>query len=195
MTVEEKFGLLENKQALLKALATPDFTDKDDDKVQFNYQGFIKGVMSNWYPVDFEIDGIKYKNSEQYYMAKKAEFFNDQITLGRILETFDPRRIKELGRRINGFSEKAWYESSEQFMFEANFAKYDQNPHVARILLETGDDILVEANPADLIWGAGIDMNDSRIKEPCQWPGINRLGFVLMKVRYELREKLKTGEK
>jgi ribA/ribD-fused uncharacterized protein len=57
-----------------------------------------------------------------------------------------------------------------------------------RVLLETGDKILAYMNPADTIWGTGLDMMDSRIKEPFEWPGENILGFVLMEVRDELKE-------
>ncbi len=169
-----------NKQLLLKKLSEGE---------TFTFKGFINGVLSNWYPTEFVIEGVKYKSVEQYFMAKKAEFFGDNIALGRILETPDPKRAKEIGRQVRLFDEQAWLTVSEEFMQEGTLQKYKQNPQVARILQETKSDILVECNSADLIWGAGIAMQDQRLNEPFEWPGINKLGFILTEVRETLKEK------
>ncbi len=45
--------------------------------------------------------------------------------------------------------------------------------------------ILVEASPLDCIWGAGLAYNDPRLNRPPQWPSLNLLGFVLMRLRAE----------
>ncbi len=166
-----------NKQELLKELSAGE---------EFKYQGFLSGVFSNWYPVAFTIDGYEYRSTEQFYMAKKAEFFGDEVTLGRILETHSPRRAKELGKQVRLFDEQAWVTVSEKFMLEGNRAKYNQNPSAARVLMETNQDVLVECNSSDLIWGAGIDKMDSRLNSPFEWPGINKLGFLLMGIRNQL---------
>lgn len=41
--------------------------------------------------------------------------------------------------------------------------------------------------PVDWIWGAGLAADDPRVLNPAEWPGINLLGFALMKVRDILR--------
>ena len=35
------------------------------------------GFLSNWYPSDFEIDGMKFCNVEQYIMYRKCTVFGD----------------------------------------------------------------------------------------------------------------------
>jgi ribA/ribD-fused uncharacterized protein len=57
------------------------------------------------------------------------------------------------------------------------------NKNLKEKLLETGDKILVEASPIDLIWGVGLHEDDDKILDEANWKGENRLGKVLMKVR------------
>ena len=56
-------------------------------------------------------------------------------------------------------------------------------------LLSTGDKILVEASPYDKIWGIGMKEGTPGIENPSNWKGENLLGFALMEVRDELRNK------
>ena len=54
-------------------------------------------------------------------------------------------------------------------------------------LLSTGNAILVEAAPRDLIWGIGLGDHNERARDPAQWRGRNMLGFALVEVRERLR--------
>ena len=47
--------------------------------------------------------------------------------------------------------------------------------------------MLVEACPADRIWGIGMAPGDSDAENPSAWPGLNLLGFALMEARARLR--------
>jgi ribA/ribD-fused uncharacterized protein len=76
----------------------------------------------------------------------------------------------------------------ETVLFAGNHLKFSQNPNMERVLLETEDKVLAYMNPADTIWGTGLDMLDSRIKEPFEWPGENIFGFSLMDVREEIKD-------
>jgi len=46
--------------------------------------------------------------------------------------------------------------------------------------------VLVEASPVDTIWGIGLAADDQRARDPSDWPGLNLLGFALMRVRQAL---------
>ena len=52
-----------------------------------------------------------------------------------------------------------WNESSDaiEAMHIGLKAKFDQNSYMRKVLLSTGEDILVEANPNDTSWGAGLN--------------------------------------
>jgi len=153
---------------------------------EFNYQGFIVGVFSNWYPVKFQIDGLTFYSSEQAFMYLKAQVFGDEYHSSKILNTLSPADAKSLGRKVRNFDEEKWHEVRENVMYQVNHAKFTQNDPIRKTLVDTGDKILVECNSADLIWGAGIDMMDKRINNPLEWPGENLLGFVLMDLRENL---------
>ena len=61
-----------------------------DDKFIFFWQlGEPNDYLSNWYPAPFTSEGIRYANTEQYMMAKKALLFKDFAVYSRILEV-DP---------------------------------------------------------------------------------------------------------
>jgi len=65
-------------------------------------------------------------------------------------------------------------------------AKYEQNPHLKRYLLETAGTTLVEASPYDTIWGIGLKADDPRAQNRETWRGTNWLGQVLTEVRNEM---------
>lgn len=59
-----------------------------------------------------------------------------------------------------------------------------------KLLLETGDAILIEASPFDTVWGVGLAVPTSSCGvdlDNC--PGQNLLGKALMEVRDKLKEK------
>jgi len=72
-------------------------------------------------------------------------------------------------------------------VLEDNRAKFNQHPDLRHFLLGTGGRILVEASPADAVWGIGMSVDDPDARRPSRWKGANRLGFALMQVRSELR--------
>jgi hypothetical protein len=73
--------------------------------------------------------------------------------------------------------------------FRGNLAKFGQNPELWRFLLDTVDQVLVEASPEDRIWGIGLAQDDPRAADPTRWRGLNLLGFVLMEVRDALDQE------
>ncbi len=94
-----------------------------------------------------------------------------------------------MGRAVRGFDEARWQTERTDIVVAINVAKFGQNPTLATYLESTGDAILAEASPSDLIWGTGIAATDPRSTHPVQWPGESMLGFALMRVREILRAR------
>lgn len=147
---------------------------------------FYGGPLSQWVPCKFEIDGITYNCAEQYMMAEKAFFFDDEESFCRILGTSNPSQQKAIGRKVKGFDADAWNKIACSVVYKGNYAKFGQNPMLKDFLLNTGNRHLVEASPTDLIWGIGLSVDDPRALDPKQWRGLNWLGVTLMKVRLAL---------
>ena len=142
-----------------------------------------KACLSQWFPSYFAIDGIVYNCAEQYMMAEKARYFNDEETRSKILVATDPKVIKSLGREVRDFSVSRWKAVSKDIVVKGNLHKFSQNSELQRFLLDTEDRVLVEASPYDTIWGIGMKESDEGITNPHTWRGFNQLGFALLEVR------------
>lgn len=151
---------------------------------------FWDTFLSNFYACEFTVDGQKYFNSEQFFMAEKARTFKDEKTLKEILEEKAPLKCKKLGRKIKGFDNELWDSLRVAAMEKACYAKFSQNCELRNKLLFTENKTLVEASPYDKIWGIGLHWKDDRVLDREEWKGRNLLGKALMKVRAQLREEL-----
>ena len=145
--------------------------------------------FSQWYPSPFDLDGCHYPTAEHYMMSEKARLFGDDEVRARVLAAPHPGAAKKAGRDVRGFVESTWNEKRFDIVVRGNIAKFEQHPDLRDYLTHTGERILVEASPRDLIWGIGLAADDPRVEEPAAWPGLNLLGFALMAVRDQLRSK------
>lgn len=126
--------------------------------------------LSNFYEADVEYGGITFKNNEAAFQAQKVVDDSRKLRF----KDLNPRRAKRLGRRVRLRSD--WEKVKDNYMYEICKAKFSQNPELAKKLLATGDEELVEGNKwNDTYWGV------------CNGRGKNKLGKILMKVREELR--------
>jgi ribA/ribD-fused uncharacterized protein len=147
-----------------------------------------KECLSQWWASSFEIEGVVYPTAEHFMMGEKARIFGDIETRKLILSTTNPEEVKKLGRKVKGFDETTWTLNRSDIVLQANMAKFSQNDSLRKYLMTTGEKILVEASPFDLIWGIGFTENDPRATKPEQWKGLNLLGFALMHVRSKFIE-------
>ncbi len=157
--------------------------------IGFYRQGDTYGCFSNFYPVRFEVDGVRYVHSEQFIMYQKAKLFNDHETARAIIHTSNPARVKALGRRVSPYVDEEWVAKRKELVLPGIHAKFDQNYTIREILLGTGDSILAECSPSDCVWGIGLPVYSQKIYYPRMWEGTNLLGELLMEVRTQLREK------
>lgn len=139
--------------------------------------------LSQWYPCQFEVEGVTYTSAEQCMMAEKAKLFGDEEIRAEILNTDDPRMCKALGRKVKNFDKAVWDKEKEHIVRKGNTKKFLQNSALRNFLLSTGDKVLVEASPTDRVWGIGMGKNNPDALDPQKWRGQNLLGFALMNVR------------
>lgn len=146
-----------------------------------------KSCFSQWWKQGFRARSHTFLYAEQYMMASKARLFGDDEILKQILACDNPKQIKDLGRKVRGFDEEVWNKFKYAIVLLGNWHKFNQNIELKDFLLSTGDKILVEASPYDIIWGIGLAENCAEAQDPMLWHGQNLLGFALMEVRDELR--------
>jgi ribA/ribD-fused uncharacterized protein len=147
-------------------------------------------VYSQFYPVEFQIDGVRYRWAEQWMMAAKARLFGDQKALAAILRADEPLACKKIGRTVSNYDDGQWSAARFDLVVAGNIAKFGQNQLLREHLLGSADAILVEAAPRDTIWGIGLGRENPAVHDPLRWRGCNLLGFALVKVRAILRGDL-----
>jgi ribA/ribD-fused uncharacterized protein len=142
-----------------------------------------KACFSQWYEAPFSVEGVDYRSAEHYMMAAKAALFQDLRTRDAVLAATTPGEAKALGRQVVGFDEEIWVRERMRIVVEANVGKFGQNGRLGDFLLQTGNQVLVEASPVDAVWGIGLAADDPDALDPARWRGLNLLGFALMEVR------------
>ena len=154
------------------------------------------GPFTQWYNSKFtgssEFDPkhekLEFCNAEQWMMFNKAHLMGDVVTAARIMETTNPKQIKQLGREVRSFSEKVWNKHKIDIVYQGNKLKFTQCEYLKEILINTAPKTLVEASPADKIWGIGLNENDPNAPYPDRWKGQNLLGNILTRLRDDLIE-------
>lgn len=118
--------------------------------------------LSNFYPVEIKLDGIVYPNAETAFQAQKTLDVEERRKFSMLK---NPVQAKRLGRKVKLRDD--WEEVKLDIMTEIVSQKFLQHPHLIEMLLQTGDEELVEGNKWDV----------------CKGKGENHLGKILMKIR------------
>ncbi|GAB6043791.1 NADAR family protein [Endothiovibrio diazotrophicus] len=127
----------------------------------------------------FELDGAEWPSVEHYYQGMK---FEDDALREAVRGAPDPNEAREVAKRHQGAVRGDWRRVRETVMTRGVYIKSRAHPEVARALLATGSDKIVENSQYDYFWGCGRDGR-----------GENRYGKVLMAVRDKLRELEEVG--
>lgn len=123
--------------------------------------------LSNFYPVEIKLDGIVYPNAETAFQAQKTLDDEERRKFSMLK---NPVQAKRLGRKVKLRDD--WEEVKLDIMTKIVSQKFLQHPHLIEMLLQTGDEELVEGNKwGDRFWGV------------CKDKGENHLGKILMKIR------------
>lgn len=123
--------------------------------------------LSNFYPVEIKLDGIVYPNAETAFQAQKTLDVEERRKFSMLK---NPVQAKRLGRKVKLRDD--WEEVKLDIMTEVVSQKFLQHPHLIEMLLQTGDEELIEGNKwGDRFWGV------------CKGKGKNNLGKILMKIR------------
>ena len=125
--------------------------------------------LSNFYPVSIELDGEVYAAVEDAFQAAKTLDPTERRFI-QLCQT--PGDAKRCGRQVTLRAD--WNDIKVSVMHDLLRKKF-KNPALRKLLLDTGDAILIEGNThGDVFWG---QVNGQ---------GENHLGKLLMEVRAEI---------
>jgi ribA/ribD-fused uncharacterized protein len=141
--------------------------------IKFYHQEEKYGCFSNFARYPLELKGKVWPTSEHYFQAQKftGTRYEEEIRLAKT-----PKIAAEMGRDRKKPLRPDWETVKDDVMREAVLAKFTQHSELRKILLDTGEVMLVEHTANDSYWGDG---GHGR--------GKNMLGKILMEVRDRLR--------
>lgn len=133
------------------------------------------GEFSNFKAYPMELKGKTWRTVEHYFQAQK---FAGTEHEDELRETPSPMVVARKGRSRKRPLREDWEEVKDEIMREAVQAKFEQHKDLREMLLNTGDQEIVEQTTRDYYWGCGS-----------KGTGKNTLGKILMEVRESLRDR------
>ena len=149
--------------------------------------------LSNFHPCTFTVNATTYSSSEQWIQHCKAKYFRDNITLAQVMTAEDALDCKLIARDTVGYDERRWKEVAYQECYNGLFAKFEQNPSLKQVLLQTGEKTIVESS-YDRLWGTGIPLSDPACLDKTKWHNPGILGAILMDIRTKLKHGIKSTD-
>lgn len=95
-----------------------------------------KTCFSQWWVSPFVVDGITYKTAEHWMMEKKAELFEDNEILEKIIQANSPAEAKKLGREVRNYDDALWLSSRYEIVKQGNFHKFSQHSDLKAFLVK-----------------------------------------------------------
>lgn len=133
------------------------------------------GCFSNFSTHPVELNGNRWPTSEHYFQAQKfaGTPHEEDIRLAK-----SPKIAANMGRSRQRPLRPDWEKVKDDVMRKVVLRKFETHADIQAILLETGDEEIIENAPNDYYWGCGKNGT-----------GKNMLGKILMEVRAILRER------
>ena len=143
--------------------------------------------LSNFYEERFVYEHIAYNTAEQAYQHKKARIAGDQNMQKKIMFHPNAATQRHFGEQIQVSDEAKWNEERRGHMKDILLAKFSQLANLQKLLIDTGDKRLAEANAKDNYFGIGLPLTHKDVLNPKKWPKHgNQLGAILIEIRQEL---------
>ena len=133
------------------------------------------GCFSNFSRHAISLDGRMWPTTEHYFQAQK---YIGTPRYDQIANAESPRIAADLGRDRGLPLRADWEQVKDDSMRKCVREKVLQHPQIKDLLMNTGEEEIVEDSPIDWYWGCGKDGT-----------GKNMLGKILMEVREELKNQ------
>ena len=141
-----------------------------------------KNIFSNFYPCNIEVDGTTFSSVEHGYQWYQAKDANLDDLAEQIMNAPHAGIAKKLSKSIPKDFRENWEEINIDKMLTLLQAKITQVPAFKAALIESSGSFLAESTP-DRFWASGLSREVTEKADPKTWPGLNKLGHLMMEIR------------
>ena len=181
VVVNGRYYTRENMDQLPDDIRLSNTKTREDEKT-VGFQGMLAPLL-NMYLCTIVMDGKDHKSAEHLIQYMKVMLANLTELAQRIRDARSPYEAKRLGGSV---TIPNWNNVGEEIVRTAMKLKFDQNPLLKKILLDTGTKTILECTP-DMKWGAAIAL-ESKLFGKGKYPGGNVTGHSLQELRVEYRD-------
>ena len=130
-------------------------------------------------------DDKEYNTVLQYVLAQLAMHFDSKKRLRQIMNARTAKEQVDAAKKIAGYGDDEWKKMEAKFMKRGLALKFQQHPKLLAALKGTGGSVIANCNSYDRDWATGTKLTEARTRDVKNWPGQNKLGILLMKIRDE----------
>ena len=138
--------------------------------------------LSNFFICRIRIFGKLFHSSEQ---DGAMRFINRSDLAEKIMKCRTAKQVKTISNAIPQGELQGWDSQKDQIMNEILLAKINSSYRFKKALLDSGTRYLIEGT-MDKYWGIGQSAHYCKTTHPDRRRGLNRLGEILMDIRFEL---------
>lgn len=144
--------------------------------------------FSNHFSSSFTLEGVQFSCIEQYLAVQKAHLADNKDLAREAMGSSNPADHKVVLNKLKTQVSDEWKNKAPEFIKAAVKAKFTQNPHLTKFLLDSYPLQIGEAS-RDSFWGIGLSLESPDALDMTKWAaGGNLLGRSLVSLREELLE-------
>ena len=144
--------------------------------------------LSNFYPCEIRVFGVKHRSAEHAYQYSKAIQGGKDTIANRILESDTAYHAKTEASYLP--YNPNWGDQKEKVMQTVLQSKAKYCPEFREALINS-ENVIAEAVPGELFWSTGLNKEITLRVKKASWPGKNRMGKLLSTLREEIQDSQK----
>ena len=117
-------------------------------------------IYINMHQSPFVADNKYYRTSEHYIQTKKADLFDDDVQVVKILNANSPIEAKRLGGRVCIFNFDKWSKNATDIAIQGVFEKVRGNENICKVPSSLADNVKIVETNSDYMLGTEISLSN-----------------------------------
>lgn len=162
---------------------SPNCENTKDNQNVVNVHGY-QNILSNFHKTPSSYKGKTFESLEHSWVYAKCIENNLPEIAEKVHTIGHAGKAKKLSKEIENQINDDWDSFGMEIMEQLLLEKFDTSVTFRNALLETGQNIIAHSVP-DIFWGTGLSPELSKCVDPAHWPGENKFGEILTKIRFQ----------